>query len=64
MTEVSLNGINTSRKKREVLPMSPVQNVTYLSGRTFQILQLKSVPQKLLSVSREELLLFVLCVEF
>ncbi len=44
--------------------MSPVQNVTYLSGRTFQILQLKSVPQKLLSVSREELLLFVLCVEF
>ncbi|MCO6177137.1 hypothetical protein NHF53_03355, partial [Ciceribacter sp. RN22] len=32
--EVSLHGINTSRKKRKVLPMSPVQFVTYLSART------------------------------
>lgn len=34
ITEVSLHGINTSRQKRKVLPMSPVQFVTYLSGRT------------------------------
>ncbi|MER9133443.1 hypothetical protein, partial [Mesorhizobium sp. M0768] len=32
-TEHSLHGINTSGQKPKVLPMCPVQNVTYVSGR-------------------------------
>jgi hypothetical protein len=33
ITEHSLHGINTSRQSGEVLPMCPVQTVTYVSGR-------------------------------
>ncbi|MER9121471.1 hypothetical protein NKH93_33985, partial [Mesorhizobium sp. M0954] len=33
ITEHSLHGINTSGQKPKVLPMCPVQNVTYVSGR-------------------------------
>ncbi|MDN2567926.1 hypothetical protein N1F89_17015, partial [Aquibium sp. A9E412] len=34
ITEHSLHGINTSGQKPKVLPMCPVQNVTYVSGRS------------------------------
>jgi hypothetical protein len=34
MAVLAFHGINTSRQKRKVLPMSPVQNVTYVSGRS------------------------------
>src|SRR3546814_2627750 len=39
ITELSFHGINTSglQLQAEVLPMCPVQNVTYLSGRSSHI---------------------------
>jgi hypothetical protein len=34
ITELSFHGINTSNQKPKVLPMCPVRNVTYVSGRS------------------------------
>ncbi|MCA8933110.1 MAG: hypothetical protein KDA49_11620, partial [Rhodospirillaceae bacterium] len=35
IAELSFHGINTPRENRKVLPMCPVQNVTYVSGRAY-----------------------------
>lgn len=44
ITEHSLHGINTSGRKPKVLPMCPVQNVTYVPGRANKINRLCKQP--------------------